>query len=63
MAVTRTEKEEQLASLEGALKGIETAILVDYRGLDVPQLAKLDRFHALAHQVLGEQLVQAGGLL
>src|SRR4029450_12468717 len=43
MAVTIAEKESQLASLEGALKGAETAILVDYRGLDVPQVTELRR--------------------
>src|SRR5438477_10867254 len=43
MAVTRTEKESQLASLEGALKGVETAVLVDYRGLNVPQVTELRR--------------------
>ena len=43
MAVTRAEKESQLASLEGALKGAETAILVDYRGLNVPQVTELRR--------------------
>ena len=43
MAVTRAEKESQLASLEGALKGAETAILVEYRGLNVPQVTELRR--------------------
>src|SRR6187431_922759 len=43
MAVTRAEKESQLASLEGALKGAETAILVDYKGLNVPQVTELRR--------------------
>src|SRR6476646_11550567 len=43
MAVTRTEKESQLQALEGALKGAETAILVDYRGLNVPQVTELRR--------------------
>ena len=43
MAVTRAEKESQLQALEGALKGVETAILVDYRGLDVPQVTELRR--------------------
>ena len=43
MAVTRAEKESQLQALEGALKGVETAILVDYRGLNVPQVTELRR--------------------
>ena len=43
MAVTRVEKESQLQALEGALKGVETAILVDYRGLNVPQVTELRR--------------------
>src|SRR3954452_15362678 len=43
MAVTRAEKQSQLQSLEGALKGVETAILVDYRGLNVPQVTELRR--------------------
>lgn len=43
MAVTRATKETQLAALEGAFKGVETAILVDYRGLDVPQVTELRR--------------------
>ena len=43
MAVPRAEKETQLASLEGALKGADTAILVDYKGLNVPQVTELRR--------------------
>ena len=43
MAVTRAEKESQLQALEGALKGVEPAILVDYRGLNVPQVTELRR--------------------
>lgn len=43
MAVTRAEKKSQLQSLEGAFKGVETAILVDYRGLNVPQVTELRR--------------------
>jgi large subunit ribosomal protein L10 len=43
MAVTRSEKETQLQDLESAFKGVETAILVDYRGLNVPQVTELRR--------------------
>jgi large subunit ribosomal protein L10 len=43
MAVTRETKEAQLEALEGAFKGAETAILVDYRGLNVPQVTELRR--------------------
>ena len=43
MAVTRASKEAQLKELEGAFAGVETAILVDYRGLDVPQVTELRR--------------------
>jgi large subunit ribosomal protein L10 len=43
MALTRTEKETELEYLEGAFKGTETAIVVDYRGLDVPQVTELRR--------------------
>jgi len=43
MAVTREEKVAQLEGLESAFKGAETAILVDYRGLNVPQVTELRR--------------------
>jgi large subunit ribosomal protein L10 len=43
MAVTRSEKDTQLAGLESAFRGAETAILVDYRGLNVPQVTDLRR--------------------
>jgi large subunit ribosomal protein L10 len=43
MAVTRSEKETQLQGLETAFKGAETAILVDFRGLNVPQVTELRR--------------------
>jgi large subunit ribosomal protein L10 len=43
MAVTRAEKHTQLAALEGELKGMDTAVLVDYRGLNVPQVTELRR--------------------
>ena len=43
MAVTKAIKEAQLEELAGAFKGAETAILVDYRGLNVPQVTELRR--------------------
>ena len=43
MAVTRATKETQLEALAGAFKGADTAILVDYRGLNVPQVTELRR--------------------
>ena len=41
MAVTRASKEAELQELEGAFKGTESAILVDYRGLKVPEVTEL----------------------
>jgi large subunit ribosomal protein L10 len=43
MAVTREEKQATLESLESAFKGADTAILVDYKGLNVPQVTELRR--------------------
>jgi large subunit ribosomal protein L10 len=43
MAVTRATKETQLEELATAFKGAETAVLVDYRGLNVPQVTELRR--------------------
>jgi large subunit ribosomal protein L10 len=43
MAVTRASKVEELQELEKAFKGTESAILVDYRGLKVPQVTELRR--------------------
>lgn len=43
MAVTRADKETELAQLERAFHGSETAIVVDYRGLKVPQVTELRR--------------------
>ncbi len=43
MAVTRADKEAELQQLEKAFKGSESAILVDYRGLNVPQVTELRR--------------------
>jgi large subunit ribosomal protein L10 len=43
MAVTRADKAAELEQLEAAFKGSETAILVDYKGLNVPQVTDLRR--------------------
>ena len=43
MAVTRAQKQAELTALEGGFKGSESAILVDYRGLNVPQVTELRR--------------------
>src|SRR5919198_4012229 len=43
MAVTRATKEEELQDLERAFKGTDSAIVVDYRGLKVPEVTELRR--------------------
>ena len=43
MAVTRADKIEELEQLERAFKGTDSAIVVDYRGLKVPQVTELRR--------------------
>jgi len=43
MAVTRADKELELEQLERAFKGSDSAILVDYKGLTVPQVTDLRR--------------------
>jgi large subunit ribosomal protein L10 len=43
MAVTRADKEAELQVLETAFKGSDSAILVDYKGLNVPQVTELRR--------------------
>ncbi len=43
MALTRTEKTTELERLESAFKGAESAILLDYKGLNVPQVTELRR--------------------
>jgi large subunit ribosomal protein L10 len=43
MAVTRATKVEELQELETAFKGTESAVLVDYRGLKVPEVTELRR--------------------
>ena len=43
MAVTRAEKEQELQDLTAAFSSADTAILVDYKGLNVPQVTELRR--------------------
>lgn len=43
MAVTRADKEQELQDLTAAFSRADTAILVDYRGLDVPAVTELRR--------------------
>ena len=43
MAVTRADKEAELQQLEAAFKGSDSAVLVDYKGLNVPQVTELRR--------------------
>jgi len=43
MAVTRADKEIELAAIETVFKGADSAILVDYKGLNVPQVTELRR--------------------
>ena len=43
MAVTRAEKEQELQDLAAAFKAADTAILVDYSGLNVPAVTELRR--------------------
>jgi large subunit ribosomal protein L10 len=41
MAVTRADKEIELQTLEGVFQGSDAAILIDYRGINVPQVTEL----------------------
>jgi len=43
MAVTRASKEEELLVLERAFKGTQSAVLVDFKGLKVPEVTELRR--------------------
>ena len=43
MSVTRADKEVELQQLEAAFKGSDSAIIVDYKGLNVPQVTELRR--------------------
>jgi len=41
MPLTRTEKESELTELEAVFKGTNTAVLLDYTGISVPQVTEL----------------------
>ena len=43
MAVTRADKEAELGALEAAFRASDSAILIDYKGLNVPQVTELRR--------------------
>jgi large subunit ribosomal protein L10 len=43
MAVSRADKEQELQALSSAFQSAATAIVVDYRGLNVPQVTDLRR--------------------
>ena len=43
MAVTRADKIAELQQLEVAFKGSDSAVLVDYKGMNVPQVTELRR--------------------
>jgi large subunit ribosomal protein L10 len=41
MAVSRSDKETELQMLEGVFKGSDAAILLDYKGINVPEVTEL----------------------
>jgi large subunit ribosomal protein L10 len=43
MPVTRAEKEAERQQLESTFKGSDSAVIVDYKGLNVPQVTELRR--------------------
>jgi large subunit ribosomal protein L10 len=43
MALTRADKETELEALESAFKQVDSAVLLDYKGLNVPQVTELRR--------------------
>ena len=43
MAVTRADKQAELQLLEGMFQQADAAILIDYKGIDVPQVTELRR--------------------
>jgi large subunit ribosomal protein L10 len=43
MAVSKADKATELGQLEAAFRGAETAVLVDYKGITVPQVTELRR--------------------
>jgi len=43
MAVSRADKQTEMSELEAAFRGADSAVLVDYRGITVPQVTELRR--------------------
>ena len=43
MAVSRAEKVTEQGALEAVFRAVDTAVLVDYRGVTVPQVTELRR--------------------
>ena len=43
MAVTKADKQAELQLLEGVFQGVDAAILLDYKGINVPQVTELRR--------------------
>jgi large subunit ribosomal protein L10 len=43
MALTRGEKHDELASLDAVFRSVDNAVLLDYKGLNVPQVTELRR--------------------
>jgi large subunit ribosomal protein L10 len=43
MALTKSEKQTELAALESELRAAQSAILLDFKGLNVPQVTELRR--------------------
>jgi len=43
MAVTKADKELELRDLQSAFQGSDSAVLVDYKGMNVPQVTELRR--------------------
>jgi large subunit ribosomal protein L10 len=43
MAVTKADKQAELQMLETAFRGSESAVVIDYKGLNVPQVTELRR--------------------
>jgi large subunit ribosomal protein L10 len=43
MAVTRADKEDELQQLEAAFRSSDSAVVVDYKGMNVPQVTELRR--------------------
>ena len=73
MAITREQKKAQVTDLKAEFDGAESVILVDYKGLDVPQLVEskvaafaIEKLEKLILEVAARELraiVVLGGVL